>query len=320
MQSERGGALGKTGAAQARDVTVLLATRNGARHLAAQLNSIATQADWGRIDLIASDDGSSDATLTLLAEAAAKWRRGRFEVVTGPGRGFAENFRSLLQRAVATPFVAFSDQDDIWLPSKLSVSAAALGTATSPALYCGRTLLVSAEDREIGHSPLFTRPVGFANALVQSIAGANTMVLNRAGFELVSQAATRSGFVSHDWLCYQIVSGAGGRVIYDPVPQVRYRQHGENLVGANTGWRARLDRLRQAWGGRFVDWNDRNVATLRQVEELLTPEARGRLAAFDAARHGALQHRLRTLGQSGVYRQTLGGQISLWAAAVLGKL
>ena len=307
-------------AAQGRDATVLLATRNGARHLAAQLDSIAAQIQWGRIDLVASDDGSNDGTLTLLAEAAAKWRRGRFEVVTGPGRGFAENFRSLLQREVTTPFVAFSDQDDIWLESKLSVAAMALGAATSPALYCGRTLLVSADDHPIGLSPLFRREVGFANALVQSIAGANTMVLNRAGFELASQAAARSGFVSHDWLCYQVISGAGGRVVYDPVPRVRYRQHGDNLVGANTGWRARLDRLWRAWGGRFVDWNDRNVATLREVEELLTPEARVRLAAFDAARRGPLLDRLQKLRQSGGYRQTLGGQVSLWAAAVLGKL
>lgn len=307
-------------AAQGRDATVLLATRNGARHLAAQLDSIAAQIQWGRIDLVASDDGSNDETLTLLAEAAAKWRGGRFEVVTGPGRGFAENFRSLLQREVTTPYVVFSDQDDIWLESKLSVAAAALGPATSPALYCGRTLLVSADDHPIGLSPLFRREAGFANALVQSIAGANTMVLNRAGFALASQAAKRSGFVSHDWLCYQVISGAGGRVVYDPEPQVRYRQHGDNLVGANTGWRARLDRMRRAWGGRFVDWNDRNVATLREVEELLTPEARARLAAFDAARRGPLLDRLQKLRQSGVYRQTLGGQVSLWAAAVLGKL
>jgi glycosyltransferase involved in cell wall biosynthesis len=303
-----------------RDVTVLLATWNGSRHLAMQLDSIAAQTDWGRIDVVASDDGSSDGTLALLAEAAAKWRRGRFEMVTGPQTGFAENFRSLLRREVTTPYVAFSDQDDIWLESKLSVAAAALGPADSPALYCGRTLLVSVDDQQIGMSPRFERPAGFANALVQSIAGANTMVLNRAGFELVGRAAARSGFVSHDWFCYQVIAGAGGRVIYDPVPQVRYRQHGGNLVGANTGWRARLDRLRRAWGGRFVEWNDRNLATLRAAEDLLTPEARRQIETFDSARRGKLLDRLQHLRQSGVYRQTPGGEISLWAAAVLGKL
>ena len=42
-------------------------------------------------------------------------------MVTGPERGFAENFRSLMRREVATPYVAFSDQDDIWLATATSV-------------------------------------------------------------------------------------------------------------------------------------------------------------------------------------------------------
>lgn len=304
----------------ARDVTVLMATCNGARHLEAQLNSIAAQRDWGRIDVVTSDDGSSDATLKLLQQAAETWRRGTFEITHGPRQGFSENFRSLLLRPLQSSFVAFCDQDDVWLPSKLAVAAIAIGNSGQPTLYCGRTLLVDEAGRVVGHSPLFRGAPGFANALVQSIAGANTMVMNRAATELVREAAARGGFVSHDWFCYQIVSGAGGRVIYDPVPQIRYRQHDANLVGANTGWTARLDRLRRAWGGRFVEWNDKNLATLSAAADLLTPQAQQRLRDFDSARHGNVLARLSNLKRSGVWRQTPGGQISLWAAALLNKL
>lgn len=293
--------------------------RNGTRHLGAQLASIASQRFAGRIDILASDDGSTDGTQAALAQAAEGWTRGAFTIVEGPRQGFAENFRSLLVRAPGGMAVAFSDQDDIWMPDKLAVGLAAVPGATT-ALYCGRTLLVDEADGEVGMSPLFSRPPSFANALVQSIAGGNTMVLNAAGLELVREAARRSPFVSHDWFCYQIVSGAGGRVVYDPQPQVRYRQHGDNLVGANTGWAARLDRLRRAWGGRFVEWNDQNVATLRAAEDLLTADACRRLEQFDSARHAKMLHRLDNLKRSGVYRQTVGGQISLWSAAVLGKL
>lgn len=303
-----------------RNVTVLLATHNGARHVATQIESIAAQRDCGRIDVVASDDGSTDATRVMLAEAAAGWRRGSFAVVDGPRLGFAENFRSLLLRRIETGFVAFSDQDDIWLPGKLAVAAEAIGSSPLPTLYCGRTLLVDEADREVGFSPLFTRPPGFANALVQSIAGANTMVMNRVAAALVREAAGRSGFVSHDWFCYQIVSGAGGRMIYDPVPQIRYRQHGDNLVGANSGWAARLDRLKRAWGGRFAEWNELNVASLRASADLLMPEARRRLQDFDSARRGKLLARLANLRRAGVWRQTTGGQLSLWAAVILNKL
>ena len=73
-----------------------------------------------------------------------------------------------------------------------------------------------------------------------------------------------------------------------------------------------LNRLAGIWEG--LD------AVRHAADPLLTPEARARLAAFDAARRGPLLARLQKLRQSGVYRQTFGGQVSLWAAAVLGKL
>ena len=41
--------------------------------------------------------------------------------------------------------------------------------------------------------------------------------------------------VAHDWWAYQLVSGAGGTVIYDPEPFVAYRQHAGNLIGGNQG-------------------------------------------------------------------------------------
>jgi len=46
--------------------------------------------------------------------------------------------------------------------------------------------------------------------------------------------------IVHDWFLYIAVSGCGGVVIYDPVPSLRYRQHTDNLIGANTGFIARF--------------------------------------------------------------------------------
>ena len=83
-------------------------------------------------------------------------------------------------------------------------------------------------------SPLFRRPPSFRNALVQSLAGGNTMVLNRPARDLVALASRRARFVSHDWWAYLLVTGAGGAVHYSAKPLVRYRQHAHNLVGANT--------------------------------------------------------------------------------------
>ena len=50
-----------------------------------------------------------------------------------------------------------------------------------------------------------------------------------------SRRRGRRRSIAHDWWIYLLVSGAGGTVIYDPEPTVRYRQHGGNLIGGNLG-------------------------------------------------------------------------------------
>lgn len=302
-------------------LAVLMATRNGAQYLDAQLRSVAEQ-DWEAIDIWASDDGSTDTTPAALAAWASRWEKGRFTISSGPQRGFAANFRSLLaDPGIDADYLAFCDQDDLWLPGKIGAAVAALAQQGSrPAMYCARTILTDADGSEIGLSPLFRRTPDFNNAIVQSIAGGNTIVFNRAAHELLREAARRTDFVSHDWFCYLIISGAGGKVIYSDIPHVRYRQHEANLVGANTGWQARLSRLKSALGGRFADWNDHNLRALEACRDLLTPDALTTLDRFSAARRGGIAGRLVRLWRSGVHRQTMFEQFLLYLAGMLGKL
>jgi glycosyltransferase involved in cell wall biosynthesis len=302
-------------------LAVLMATYNGAQFIDEQLRSI-DQQTWPAIDVWASDDGSTDGTAAALERWAAYWSKGRFTRIAGPSRGFSANFRSLLTNpAVDADYVAFCDQDDVWLAEKTQVAVAALAAhGCRPALYCARTIITDADGQDVARSPLFRRPPDFANALVQNIGGGNTMVLNRAAHELLRQAAERTDFISHDWFAYLIVAGAGGHVTYDEVPHVRYRQHGKNLVGSNKGWAARVARVKAAFRGRFTLWNDGNFAALDACRGLLTPAATQVFDQFRQARSGPLPGRLVSLWRSGVYRQTALGQVSLYAAGLLGKL
>jgi glycosyltransferase involved in cell wall biosynthesis len=302
-------------------LAVLLATYNGARFLDAQLRSVVSQ-DWPAIDVIASDDSSTDNTLELLASWRAIWNKGAFTIASGPRRGFAGNFRRLLAEFdVDADYVAFCDQDDIWLSDKTRVAIAAIDEHGSrPALYCARTLVTDVDDRPVSFSTLFRKTPDFANALVQSIGGGNTMVMNRAAYDLLREAARRTDFVSHDWFAYLIVAGAGGKVIYSETPHVRYRQHGANLIGSNLGFRARISRARFALSGRYVGWNNLNMSALAACRDLLTPDAVAKFDHFRKARHGHMPSRLLNLWRSGVYRQTAIGQVSLYLAGLLGKL
>jgi glycosyltransferase involved in cell wall biosynthesis len=309
--------LGDLGAAR---VAILMCTKNGAEFIDEQLKSIGDQThqNW---TLIVSDDGSSDATIAKLT-AFAEAHPQRIRISKGPGEGVSANFLSLANDpTIDADYFAFSDQDDIWQPDKLRRALAWLATipADAPGMYCGRVEVITFDERPCGRSPLFTRPPAFQNALVQSLAGGNTMVFNRAAKNILEQAAIKH-VVLHDWWVYQLVSAAGGKIYYDPQPMLKYRQHSNNVVGSNRGWRAALSGLRPVLSGRFRDWNTKNIAALQKLPtHLITSTNREVLELFVKARGASLLKRLYLVQKSGIYRQTRLDNLRLLAAVVLKK-
>lgn len=304
------------------EVAILLCTYNGAEYLAEQLDSIEAQSHENWV-VYASDDGSNDATLDILHSYQDRWGRDRLIILKGPCQGFARNFMSLVfDSNIKADFYAFSDQDDIWHSDKLERGLGNLSRAdlSRPALYCSRTRLVDNKGQSIGYSPLFAKRPSFANALVQSLAGANTMILNDFARRLLALTPRDAHIVSHDWLSYLLVSGAGGTVLYDSEPTLDYRQHGSNLIGANTSLEERWQRVRMLFAGRFSEWNAHNIHALSNAQAQFTQENRGRLQRFESARQAGLLRRLYCLKSANVYRQTLLGNLGLVLAACIGRI
>ncbi len=107
-------------------VSVAIATYNGAPYLRAQLDSIYAQT-YQPIEVVVTDDGSTDGTLDILAEYRDRYGL-RFFQNEGT-LGLVKNF----ERAIALcrgEFMALCDQDDLWKPEKLAVMVAALGDRT----------------------------------------------------------------------------------------------------------------------------------------------------------------------------------------------
>lgn len=304
-------------------VAVLMAVKNGAAWLPEQLASLEAQThrDWS---LIVGDDRSNDQSADVLHRFAARHTDRSIRLWPGPNRGFQANFLGLLSRVPdRAMFVAYSDQDDVWQAEKLDVAVQTLSRLPSgkPALYCGRTHISDAALNTQGTSPCFAKPPGFSNALVQSIAGGNTMVFNRAALDVLVRSYDPGAMpVSHDWWTYQVISGVGGTVVYDPSPRITYRQHGANLVGSNNSLIAKLTRLRRLLNGKFSEFSARNIAALQQALPYFTPENRKRFETFALGRQKPLLARISAAKKAGVFRQTAAGSVALWAAIVLGKI
>ncbi|MFO1326895.1 MAG: glycosyltransferase family 2 protein [Rubrivivax sp.] len=303
-------------------VAVLMCTMQGQHFLAEQLNSIATQTH-PRWAIWASDDGSDDHTHAILEYYQSHWGEDRISIHAGPAEGSTANFLSLTCRAdIDADYFAYADQDDVWESDKLERAVNWLKTVPEdvPALYGSRTLLVDARNQHIGYSPLFEKAPDFRNALVQSIAGGNTMVFNRAARDLLRQAGENVEAVTHDWWAYMLVTGSGGLVHYDPYPTVRYRQHGANQFGSNADPVAQLRRARLLLQGRFRGWVDCNLRALQRVRHLMTPENQRVLDDFVSARQRPLLGRLVALRRAGIFRQTALGNLGLTLAALIDRL
>lgn len=303
-------------------VAILLCTMQGHRYLSDQLDSIIgqTHPTWF---IWASDDGSDHRTHDILAAYGQKLAGGQLSVRNGPRRGFVANFLSLVcNHDIAADCYAFADQDDIWEPDKLARALAWLQSVPSdvPALYCSRTLKVNEQNQILGLSDLHLRPPSFPNALVQNIASGNTMVFNHAACKLLRKVGSDLQVAAHDWWLYLVVTGCGGRVVFDPRPTLRYRQHSANLIGTNGHWRKRLAHARMLLKGQFRIWNQINITALQTMYAYLTAENIDRLDAFSRVRQGGLFARWRAFRRSGIYRQTWLGNLGLIVAVVLKKL
>jgi glycosyltransferase involved in cell wall biosynthesis len=297
---------------------ILLCTFNGARFLPAQLSSFARQ-QFSHWHLFVSDDGSTDETLSLISKFQHEEKG--VSVADGPRRGFVRNFLGLAcDLSISADYFAFSDQDDIWKSDKLSRAIEWLQSipAQKPALYCSRVRLVDEDDHDCGLSPLFPLKPSFRNALVQSIAGGNTMVFNNAARLLLAHCGSDVNVPLHDWWTYLLVTGAGGEVRYDPLPSIYYRTHARNAVGANVGWRSRFQRLQMLNAGDFARWSALNIAALERFRLRMTPENRSVFDLFRESRKRGFFGRQLGFLQAGVYRQTLLGNVGL-AVAVWTK-
>jgi glycosyltransferase involved in cell wall biosynthesis len=97
-------------------ISVCIATYNGEKYLAQQLNSILVQLA-GQDEVIISDDGSTDGTLAIIKRYRAN--DPRIHLIEGPKNGVIANFERAIIEAQGD-FIFLADQDDVWLPTKTS--------------------------------------------------------------------------------------------------------------------------------------------------------------------------------------------------------
>src|SRR5579859_1282764 len=208
-------------------VSIVLATYNGAPFLREQLESVFQQT-YKSLEIVVVDDCSSDSTVSLLQEYAARNSNLRIyqnEVNLGHIKTF-ERGMSLC----TSDFISLCDQDDVWDLNKVSLMMEAWDK-DSPIIYCDSMFIDdegnSLERKISGIKNLKTYSSTLPFIIGNCVSGHAAMFRKR----LVLDAMPFPPTIIHDWWL-AFVASTRGTIQYLDLPLVKYRQHTGNVIGA----------------------------------------------------------------------------------------
>lgn len=200
-------------------ISVCMATYRGERYLADQVQSILSQLG-PHDELVVSDDVSTDGTLTVLEELADS----RIRILENTTNlGYSKNFERALQHATGD-IVFIADQDDVWLPDKVSTMLAALETHD---LVVSDVTIVDENLAELqaSHFATYGTRQGFVTNLVRTRYIGAAMAMHRRVLDVALPLPARSSLCAYDyWIA--VVAELYFDVGLVERPLMLYRRHG----------------------------------------------------------------------------------------------
>jgi glycosyltransferase involved in cell wall biosynthesis len=211
-------------------VSIAVATYNGAEFLSEQLDSLVRQT-WRNIEIIISDDASTDTTPVIAAKYAKKYPFIRF-LRQKRNLGYIANFEAAVKKCKGE-FIALCDQDDIWRKDKIEILMNIIGkkdiAASDLRVIDGRGKLI-APSLEKYQGLFVPLPEEQYRILVFRNCFTGCAMLIRKSLIKKCIPIPKEALV-HDWW-FAVNAAARNGIAYTRETLVDYRQHGKNAIGA----------------------------------------------------------------------------------------
>ena len=237
-------------------VAVALAVYNGVDWLPEQLNSILNQ-EGVDLSIFISIDPSIDGSKELCQKFAEQYNQVIILPESGRFGGAAQNFFRLMRDINCSDFeyFSFADQDDIWFPSKLKRAVNKLaekkcdGYSSNVIAFwpTGKKKIVKKSQRQREWDYLFESAGPGCTYLMTSKLAVEIQKI------IVNCWSDINKLGLHDWFSYAYARANGFSWYIDDWPSMLYRQHINNQIGVNEGWRALLYRAKKIVGGWGIE-------------------------------------------------------------------
>lgn len=219
-------------------IDILLPTYNGEKFLKQQLDSIINQtySDWR---IIIRDDGSKDSTLLILSQYKKKYPSHFLIIKDNLGNLGTSGSNNILLKFVSSEYFMYCDQDDIWESNKIATTLAEMKRMET--IYPNKPILVCSDACCIDQYNNIISSSFFANQkfidvcddvtkiLALNIIQGSTAIMNNKLLEFMKHIPST---IFHDWWT-AVICAYYGHVHYIHKPLLLYRQHNNNVVGAN---------------------------------------------------------------------------------------
>lgn len=216
-------------------IDVLMATYNGEKYVAEQIESILNQT-YKNFRLIISDDCSTDNTVQILKEYEEKDDR-VIVYYQNNNLGYVKNFEFLLEK-VENNLYMLSDQDDVWLPDKIKLSYNTLKEKDSDLVFSD--LIVVDKDLNELYPSFMKLKKTFNKAqkytdyraiYLYNVVTGCTILSKKKLIQKILPIPEGFKYIPHDYWIALIV-GMNGKISFINKPLIKYRQHGNNQIGS----------------------------------------------------------------------------------------
>ncbi len=255
-------------------ILVILASYNGAKYIKEQIDSILNQESVS-LDIIVYDDCSTDTTIEVLNNYSKNpnIKVHKREIGTGNApRNFFDAIKSLSKELINSyDFIAFSDQDDIWLPKKLFEAGQMLKNEQSSLYFSNLNLW----DENTNYKSIIKKsyPQKKYDFLFEGGSAGCTYVFTNDFCQGLKNILLKTNYYqwkdfSHDWFVYFYARASGFKVSIDSNAYITYRIHANNSYGqvnkiSLSAIKERLKYIKNGWYFNHI----------KEFSEFITPDS-----------------------------------------------